>query len=168
MPSKLTITSSIFLAPEKTLNLIFLQHYRILGTAAWQPTVIKRDEKVTFKIQTHTAKINLYLSEKAQWWVPSSTSGPFVRLPCCPGEGEWKLHWRDERRGTRAALPVRSVVVDRLEPRVVGKDLLRYSISGVLCMGVGGLQHYGPRIIHQRRDIVLYFKQNIWSSSSNK
>lgn len=59
MPSKLTITSSIVLAPEKMLNLIFLLHYRILGTPAWQPTVIKRDEKGIFKIQTHSQNWSL-------------------------------------------------------------------------------------------------------------
>ena len=47
--------------------------------------------------------------------MPRSTSGPFVQLSSCPGEGEWKLHWWDEQRGTQAALPASSLAPDTLE-----------------------------------------------------
>lgn len=151
MPSKLTITSSIFLAPEKMLNLIFLLHYRTLGTPAWQPTVIKSDEKVTFKIQTQSKSIFTFQKRHNDEYhqVPVVPLYSYHVVPARENES-----CIDETsRGTRAALPVHSVVVDKLEPRAVGKDFLCYSVSGVVCMEAGGWQDYGPIIIPER---VLY------------
>lgn len=166
MPSKLTITSSIFLAPEKMAQFNLPPALQDTWNTSLTAKSLKGMKKGLLKYKHSQNQSLPFRKGTMMSTIKYHWSLCTVTMLSQRGRMKAALMRRVERHPSCSSCSL--VVVDKLEPHTVGKYLLCYSVSGVVCMEAGGWQDYGPIIIHERCDIVLYFKQNILSSSNNK